>query len=99
MEKITIEEVMDKLDVFQSIFVKTDEFGWWGLEGISADSGVQFTSKEFKEESKTPRVNLTLAALDHHKMNRQVEVIWRTLYTVSHFIMVHDRVLEVYIHS
>ena len=31
MEKITTEEVMDKLDIFQSIFGKIDEFGWWDL--------------------------------------------------------------------
>ena len=28
MEKITTEEVMDKLDMFQSRFVKIDQFGW-----------------------------------------------------------------------
>ena len=28
MEKITTEEVMDKLDMFQSRFGKIDEFGW-----------------------------------------------------------------------
>ena len=28
MEKITIEEVMDKLDMFHSRFGKIDEFGW-----------------------------------------------------------------------
>ena len=28
MEKITKEEVMDKPDMFQSIFGKIDEFGW-----------------------------------------------------------------------
>ena len=31
-EKITTEEVMDKLDMFQSIFRKIDQFGWWDLE-------------------------------------------------------------------
>ena len=36
MEKITTEEVMDKLDMFQSRFGKIDEFGWWNLEIISA---------------------------------------------------------------
>ena len=50
MEKITTEEVMDKLDMFQSRFGKIDEFGWWDLERISADAGTQFTSTEFKEE-------------------------------------------------
>ena len=42
-EKITTAEVMDKLDMFQLIFGKIDEFGWWDLERISADSGTQFT--------------------------------------------------------
>ena len=49
MEKITTEEVMDKLDMFQSRFGKIDEFGWWDLENISADAGTQFTLKEFKQ--------------------------------------------------
>ena len=31
LEKITTEEVMDKLDIFQSIFGKIDGFGWWNL--------------------------------------------------------------------
>ena len=31
MDKITTEEVMDKPDMFQSIFGKIDEFGWWDL--------------------------------------------------------------------
>ena len=35
MEKIKTEEVMDKLDMFQSRFRKIDEFGWWDLERIS----------------------------------------------------------------
>ena len=48
MEKITTEEVTDKLDMFQSRFEKIDEFVWWYLERISADAGTQFTSKEFK---------------------------------------------------
>ena len=49
IEKITTEEVMDKLDMFQSISGKIDEFGWWDLERISADAGMEFTSAEFKE--------------------------------------------------
>ena len=44
MENITTEEVMDKLDMFQSRFGKIDQFGWWDLEKISADAGTQFTS-------------------------------------------------------
>ena len=48
MDNITTEEVMDKLDMFQSRFGKIDEFGWWDLERISADAGTQFTSTDFK---------------------------------------------------
>ena len=48
-EKMTTEEVMDKLDIFQSIFGMIDKFGWWDLEIISADSGTQFTSTEFNQ--------------------------------------------------
>ena len=49
MENITTEEVMDKLDMFQSRFGKIDQFRWWDLERISAYSGTQFTSTEFKD--------------------------------------------------
>ena len=49
MEKITTEEVMDKLNMFQYRFGKIDEFGLWDLERISADAGTQFTSTEFKK--------------------------------------------------
>ena len=48
MENITTAEVMDKLDMFQSRFVKIDQFGWWDLERISTDIVTQFTSTEFK---------------------------------------------------
>ena len=48
LEKITTEEVMDKLDMFQSIFGKIEELGWWDLERISADAGTQFTSTDFE---------------------------------------------------
>ena len=57
MDKITIEEVTDKLDTFQSRFGEIDQFGWWDLERISADAGTKFTSTEFKghrfKDSKT----------------------------------------------
>ena len=42
-EKITTEEVTDKMDMFQSRFGKIDEFVCWDLERISADAGTQFT--------------------------------------------------------
>ena len=80
---ITTEEVMDNLDMFQSIFGEIDEFGWWGSEGISADAGTQFTSTEFKEECQTCGVHLTLAAPEYYEMNGQVEVTWRTLRTFA----------------
>ena len=31
MDRITTEEVMDNLDMFQSIFGKIDELFWWDL--------------------------------------------------------------------
>ena len=65
MEKSTTEEVMDKLGIFQSILGKIDEFGWWYLEIISADSGKQFTPREFKEECQTRGVCLTLSDPEH----------------------------------
>ena len=49
MEKITTEEVMDKMDMFQSRIGKIDEFGCWDLEIISAYAGTLFTSTEFKD--------------------------------------------------
>ena len=52
-EKITTEEVMNELDMFQSRFGMIDEFGWRDLEIFSADSGSQFTSTKFKEECQT----------------------------------------------
>ena len=44
MEKITTEEDMDNMDMFQSRFVKIDEFGGWDLDRISAYAGSQVTS-------------------------------------------------------
>ena len=65
VEKITTEEVMDKLDMLQFRFGKIREFGWWDLEIISADAGTQFTSTEFKEEFQTRGVQLILVAPEH----------------------------------
>ena len=98
MENITTAEVMDKLDMFQSRFGKIDQFGWWDLERISADASKQFTLTGLKEECQSCGVCLTLAAPEHQEMNGQVEVAWRTLRTVTHSLMVHARVLEVYVH-
>ena len=52
---------------------------------------------EFKDECQTRGVRLKLAAPEHQEMNGQVEVTWRTLRTVAHYLMVHARVPEVYV--
>ena len=96
-DKITTEEIMNKLDMLQSIFEKIYKFGWWDLEIISADAGTEFTSTEFKDECQTCGFRLTLAAPEHQEINRKFEVTWRTLRTVAHSLMVHARVLEAYI--
>ena len=85
---------MYKLNMFQFISVKIDEFGWWDLENVSADAGKQFTLAEFKEECQTHRVHLKCLAPKHKEMNAQVEVTWRTMYTIEHSLMVHAIVLE-----
>ena len=94
MEKINIEEVMEKLDMFQSRFGRLEEFDWWNQERIQTDSGSHFTSKDFQEGLSLHVVRLILAATDHQDMNGQIEVTWRTLQTIAHSIMVHARVLD-----
>ena len=98
MEEISKEEVMDKLDMFQSIFGKIDKFLWWALEIITSDPGSQFTWTEFKEEFQTRGVHLTLAAPEHQEMNGQVEVTWITLRTIARSLKVHAIFSEAYIH-
>ena len=49
MNKITTEEGMDKLDLFQPRFGKIDKFGWWDLERVLENAVTQFTQTEFKE--------------------------------------------------
>ena len=97
MEKTTKEEVMEKLDMFQSIFGEIDKFGWWYLERISADAGTHFTSTDFKEECQTCGFHLILSAPEHQKTNGKVKFTWRTLRTIVNSLMVHVRVLEAYI--
>ena len=41
---------------------------------------------------------MTLAAPLHQEINGQVEVTWRNLCTIAHFLMVHARVSEACIH-
>ena len=97
MDIITTQKVMDKLDIFLYKFGKIDKFGWWDLEIISADADTKFTSTEFQDECQTRDVHLTLVASEHQEMNGQMKVTWRTLRTIYQLIMVHARVLEVYI--
>ena len=40
---------MDKIDMFQEMFGKVDEIGWWYMERIQTDAGTQFTSKSFRK--------------------------------------------------
>ena len=75
-----------------------DEFGWWDLERISTDTGLQFTLTELKEECQTHGVYLMLVAPKYQEMNGQNEVTRRTLRTIEHSLIVHDRFLEAYIH-
>ena len=67
------------------------------MEGISADSCTKFTSTEFQDECQTRDVHLTLADPEHQEMNKQVKETRRTLHTIAHSLMVHDRVSEAYI--
>ena len=71
MDRITTEEVMDKLDMFQYIFRKIHKFGWWDFEIISANAGTKCTSVMFKDKCQTCCVNLTLETLEQQKMNGQ----------------------------
>ena len=48
MENITTEELMEKLDMFQAIFGKVDEFGWQDMERIQTGTGTQVTSEKFQ---------------------------------------------------
>ena len=83
-ESINIEEVMDKLDMFQSIFGKLNEFGWWDLDKIKTSAGPQFISKNFQEGISIRKVRLTLEAPGHKYINEKFEVTWNNLKTVSH---------------
>ena len=65
MGRINSEKVMDKLDMFQDIFGKVDEFDYWDLERISADTDMQFNSTEFLDKFQTCGVWITLAAPEH----------------------------------
>ena len=80
MKRISTEEVMDNLYMFQVRFGEVDEFGWWELDRISVHAGMNFTSTQFQDECQTCGVWLTLAALYHQEMNGQVKVIYLFLF-------------------
>ena len=84
MGNITAKEVMEKIDMFQAIFGKLDEFGWWDMEIIQTDDCTQFTSKDFQEGISVRGVLLVLAEPEHQEMNGQVEVTCLTFQTISH---------------
>ena len=87
MEKVTTEQVMDNLDMFQSRFGKIDDIGCWNVDIISANAGLQFTLTEFKEEYQTRGVHLTLEAPEYQEMNRHVKVTLKNVlynFTLSH---------------
>ena len=58
---------MDKSDMSQARFGKPEEFGWWYLERISADAGMQFISTESQDKFQTHGVWIMLAAPKHQK--------------------------------
>ena len=47
MENITIEEVMENLDMFQAIFGKVYAFSLWDTDINKTDAGTPIISEEF----------------------------------------------------
>ena len=75
--------------MFQDVFGKVEEFGWWELERISSDADTQFNSTDFHNKCQTCGVQLMLATLEHQEMNGRVEGKRRTLGMLAHSLMVH----------
>ena len=98
MGNITAKEVMEKIDMFQAIFGKLDEFGWWDMERIQTDAGMKFTSKVFHKVISIHAVKLSLEAPNHQETNDKFELIWKILQTTSYSIMVNIRVSDEYIY-
>ena len=92
MKNITTGEVVDKLDMFQAIFVKLDESVCRDMERIKNENDTQFTSKDFQKGISVYGVRLELVPPYHQEINGQVEVIWQTLQTIAHSIMVHAQI-------
>ena len=76
MKNITTEEVMDKLDMFQAIFGKVDEFCWCDMQIIQTDNDMQFIYKYFQEGLSVHVVRLSLATSYHQETNVKVEETW-----------------------
>ena len=72
-DNITAEEVMNKLDMFQSRFRKVYAFGWWDLELIQTDAGTYFYSKNVQEGLSVRGVQLTLEVPDRQKIMPQLK--------------------------
>ena len=64
-ESITTDKIMGKIDMFQEIFGKVDEFSWWDMERIQTYADTWFTYKEFQEGLSVRGLRLALAAQDH----------------------------------
>ena len=84
MENIVNQEVIDKLDICQSRFVKVDKFGWWDLELIQTDAGMLFYYKKSQESISIRGVRHKLSAPDHKEISGLFEVTWRTLRCTAH---------------
>ena len=56
---------MDKLDMFQAIFVKVYAFGWWDFDQIKTNTGIYFTCKDFQGGISVRGVLLVLEATNH----------------------------------
>ena len=98
MEKITTEEVMDKLDMFQSRSGKSTNLDGWTYKAFQQMQDCNLPQWSSKKNIKTHGIHLMLAAPEHKEINGQVEVKWRTECTIAHSLMVHTRVSEAYIH-
>ena len=76
MEKITTEEFMEKIDIFQVRFRKLDQFGWWDFKQNQTNAGMQFTSMEFQKGGSVRGIQLTSTIPEHQERNGQFEVTW-----------------------
>ena len=69
MENITTEESVDKIYIFQTIFGKVYGFGWWDMDIIQNDAGMQFNSEVFQEGIHVRGVQISSVAPDNQEVN------------------------------